>query len=290
MVLPDQHLDSRLSITSDTGWVAMGAVGLRWPAWRLELEGAHRQNDAALPFLRSSGEIKSDSIMLNAVRNLDMGWKIIPYIGAGIGAVRVNYRIPAANSDSRATGGIWQLIGGATLPLGKRWEAYADYRYFDSFSTDVTLAGSRLDGNYHGHEVTAGLRWSFWQAPAPVVAAAPAPAPLPPPKDYVIYFEFNKSNITNAAGAVLDELKSTSSGQPVSVVGHTDTSGSAASNQQLSERRANATAKALMGRGVQVDSASGRGENEPAVKTGDGVKEPLNRRAVIYLGKGPASH
>jgi len=71
----------------------------------------------------------------------------------------------------------------------------------------------------------------------------------------------------------------------VVVVGHTDTSGSVRYNQRLSERRAKAVADALVGLGVnqsllQVDW---KGETEPAVATGDGVKEPLNRRSTINI-------
>ena len=71
----------------------------------------------------------------------------------------------------------------------------------------------------------------------------------------------------------------------VVVVGHTDTSGSAAYNVRLSERRAKAVADALVGLGVNqgVLSVDWKGETEPAVQTGDGVKEPLNRRTTIDI-------
>jgi len=69
------------------------------------------------------------------------------------------------------------------------------------------------------------------------------------------------------------------------VVGHTDTSGSAAYNVRLSERRAKATADALVGAGVNQTALAvdWKGETMPAVATGDGVKEPLNRRATIDI-------
>jgi outer membrane protein OmpA-like peptidoglycan-associated protein len=72
----------------------------------------------------------------------------------------------------------------------------------------------------------------------------------------------------------------------VSVVGHADTSGSAAYNVRLSERRARAVADAMVGLGVNpgIITADWRGESQPAVATGDGVKEPLNRRATIDIG------
>ena len=56
-------------------------------------------------------------------------------------------------------------------------------------------------------------------------------------------------------------------------------------NMRLSERRAKATADQLVADGVQqsVLDVSWKGFTEPAVQTGPGVKEPLNRRAVISV-------
>jgi outer membrane protein OmpA-like peptidoglycan-associated protein len=72
----------------------------------------------------------------------------------------------------------------------------------------------------------------------------------------------------------------------VVVVGHADTSGSAAYNIRLSERRAKTVADALVAGGVNGSTVSvdWKGESAPAVSTGDGVKEPLNRRATINIG------
>ena len=64
------------------------------------------------------------------------------------------------------------------------------------------------------------------------------------------------------------------------VVGHTDTVGSARYNQKLSECRANAAATNLEGKGVPDGAihTSGKGKTDLLIQTGDGVKEPQNRR------------
>ena len=94
--------------------------------------------------------------------------------------------------------------------------------------------------------------------------------------------------ITDEAQAVIsDAANYAKSGNAtrVVVVGHTDTSGSAAYNVRLSERRAKAVADALVGMGVAQTALSvdWKGETQPAVATGDGVKEPLNRRSTIDI-------
>ncbi|RYF97899.1 MAG: OmpA family protein, partial [Caulobacteraceae bacterium] len=119
------------------------------------------------------------------------------------------------------------------------------------------------------------------------------PPPPPPPaaaeaKQFVVYFPFDQYVLTPEAQAVVQEAATyATSGNAtrVIVVGHTDTSGPADYNMRLSERRAKATADALVGLGVgqstlQVDW---KGETDLAVPTPDGVKEPLNRRSTIDI-------
>lgn len=112
--------------------------------------------------------------------------------------------------------------------------------------------------------------------------------------DYVVYFGFSKANMTTAAMAVVDDVVDAlkAFAQPlVSIVGHTDTVGSVASNQRLSERRADSVESALLSRastaGVTVGSVTkaGRSETELAVSTGDNVREPRNRRATIAISE-----
>ena len=104
----------------------------------------------------------------------------------------------------------------------------------------------------------------------------------------MIYFPFDQYVITPEAQAVLqDAAKYTMDGHASKevVVGHTDTSGSVAYNLRLSERRAKATADALVSLGVSQDilAVSWTGQEDLAVPTPPGVKEPLNRRSTIHI-------
>jgi outer membrane protein OmpA-like peptidoglycan-associated protein len=70
------------------------------------------------------------------------------------------------------------------------------------------------------------------------------------------------------------------------VTGHTDTVGSQAYNQGLSERRAESVKAEMVRQGMTEGDIMtvGRSFNDPLVPTGPGVREPQNRRAVIDLG------
>ena len=73
----------------------------------------------------------------------------------------------------------------------------------------------------------------------------------------------------------------------VDVYGFTDTTGSDALNQRLSEQRAQAVADYLSSRGVARARIATQGYGERydylRVKTGDNVSEPLNRRVEIKI-------
>jgi outer membrane protein OmpA-like peptidoglycan-associated protein len=103
-----------------------------------------------------------------------------------------------------------------------------------------------------------------------------------------VYFPFDQYVITPDAQAVVNDAANyaqSGNATRVVVVGHTDTSGSNAYNVRLSERRAKAVADALVAAGVNQSTLSvdWKGETMPAVDTGDGVKEPLNRRSTIDI-------
>lgn len=103
----------------------------------------------------------------------------------------------------------------------------------------------------------------------------------------LIYYEFDKgqsAETRNTINRILDvgQFCNISS---VRVVGHTDTSGAAAYNLGLSQRRASDAQAELVRQGVNggVISSEGKGETEPFVQTGNGVREQLNRRTEVLI-------
>lgn len=71
----------------------------------------------------------------------------------------------------------------------------------------------------------------------------------------------------------------------IRLIGHSDTSGSAAENLEISLERAEAVRDRLVALGLPLFMIEvvARGESDPAVATGDGVAEALNRRVVIEV-------
>ncbi len=102
-----------------------------------------------------------------------------------------------------------------------------------------------------------------------------------------IYYEFNKARSAETQAKIdrILDIGQFCNVDSISVVGHTDTVGSAAYNQRLSERRAQDARDELVRDGVDAAkiSSSGAGETQLFVQTADGVKEDLNRRTEVLI-------
>ncbi|RCW91236.1 OmpA family protein [Winogradskyella arenosi] len=107
-----------------------------------------------------------------------------------------------------------------------------------------------------------------------------------------IYFEFNKSNITNQGALELDKLVAIMKAYPemnILVKSHTDSKGNAAYNLKLSERRAQSTVQYLISKGIDKSrlSAEGMGSTAPKIDcepcTED--QDAQNRRSEFLIVK-----
>ena len=132
--------------------------------------------------------------------------------------------------------------------------------------------------------LTALAAASFLALPA--IAGAQAAASL---RGFLVYFDLDSAELTEGGAGIVRDFAEIHALQPVSriiVVAHADTAGEAAHNRALSQQRARRIADALAEEGVDpaIIMLDPRGESEPAVPTGDGVAEQLNRRAeIVYL-------
>ncbi|MFN5904045.1 MAG: OmpA family protein, partial [Novosphingobium sp.] len=119
----------------------------------------------------------------------------------------------------------------------------------------------------------------------------PPPAPVCNKGPYIVFFDWDKSDITPEAASILDSAVTAyanCANVPIMLAGYADRSGTPKYNQGLSERR-NASVRAyLTSRGIAdgAITSQGFGENNPRVPTADGVRELQNRRVEITYGPG----
>jgi OOP family OmpA-OmpF porin len=170
-------------------------------------------------------------------------------------------------------------------------------------STAVVTGAS---GGYQGFPiaprmffVTLAAKFGGSDASAPAVAAyipppVVAPAPVTTPKSYLVFFDFNKSDLTPQAVNLVYQAAHNAGPARVTkleVIGHTDTVGSDAYNMRLSRRRAESVAAQLEKDGIPSSEIEivAKGKRDLLLPTADGVKEPQNRRVQIVYEGGPIS-
>jgi len=170
------------------------------------------------------------------------------------------------------------------------------------------------DNGFFDMIASVGLSWSFGAppraprpspAPAPARPAPPAPAPQPAPQpapapapaapevlfefDTRVFFAFDSAALRDSARRELDAAAGVLGERDetilIEVAGHTDSIGTEAYNQRLSERRAQAVADYLVGRGIARGrlEVRGYGETRPAVANDSPENRQRNRRVVLSV-------
>ena len=112
-------------------------------------------------------------------------------------------------------------------------------------------------------------------------------APITPPV-FIIYFDFDKDNLTPKAIATINEIKQANeTWQPRRIIlsGHTDLAGLNTYNEDLSSRRVGNVKNGLILSGVIENKIEFNwlGERHPAIKTRDGQRKAENRRVEVHL-------
>jgi outer membrane protein OmpA-like peptidoglycan-associated protein len=105
-----------------------------------------------------------------------------------------------------------------------------------------------------------------------------------------ISFDSGRSAVKPQLANVLNQFANTLNSNPgtaITIIGHTDSSGSDAVNNPLSLDRANSTRDYLIARGVAVArlSTEGRGSREPIADNSTAEGRAKNRRVEIYVAE-----
>jgi outer membrane protein OmpA-like peptidoglycan-associated protein len=108
------------------------------------------------------------------------------------------------------------------------------------------------------------------------------------PVHFILSFKRNSTKLKSESLKILPDIIGTIKERysvNISVVGHTDTAGDKNYNLNLSRRRAGRVSSLLVDRGVRREYiyTTSHGEENPLVKTGDNVHEPLNRRVEVIV-------
>ncbi|HEY3158104.1 MAG TPA: OmpA family protein [Vicinamibacterales bacterium] len=105
---------------------------------------------------------------------------------------------------------------------------------------------------------------------------------------FTLYFQFESDQLTTESRALVPQVVQAVKDYPfpdVVVIGHTDTTGGAASNVELGLRRANVVRRLLLDAGLDgsIMDVTSHGEADLLVATPDDTFEPRNRRVEISV-------
>lgn len=191
---------------------------------------------------------------------------------------------------------------GASYRLSQRWSLRAEYQLIDGIGDSNTQQADM-------HFTSLGLTYHFGQrtvstnqsTPATTVTPTPIAAPVesitPVHKEVVkewhtvslsaqSLFEFDSAQMKNSSEltSLINKLNE-NKGKSIRIVGHTDSVGSEAYNQKLSEQRAQAVAIYLVNQGINdsLIAIEGRGENAPVADNHTAEGRAKNRRVEVMF-------
>ncbi len=321
-------INNAANVDHDYGYDVDGIIGYDFGAFRMEAEVGYRQaqvdgyssttttgRGGAFPaavagtFNGAAGKTSALSFMLNGLIDFGDDDGLNGFIGGGAGVARVkmsNYSINPAGSflNDSDTGFAYQALAGVRAPLTDHIDVGLKYRFFNVDNVDtIDSLGRANSGRFRSHSILGSFIYNFGEpaAPPPPPAPAPAPEPAPPPPPppaavctpgpYIVFFEWDKSDVTPEAASILDNAVTAygDCGQAqVMLAGHADKSGTPKYNLALSQRRNDSVQAYLTSKGIPggVITTKAFGESAPRVETADGVRELQNRRVEITYGPG----
>lgn len=301
------------------------ALGLRLAPFRVELNAdIMRQDAGSANFINDgnlgaavglasltgttvplTGTIQNIPVMANLLYDFDTGTPFTPYIGIGVGmSVFSLHNVSTAGArlfDTSQLVFAYQPMVGVNYAITDQIDLGLQYRYFatsDAILRDA--AGNRFAIRSSSHNVLASLTYYFSPPSRPAAEAEARPNPTPvvmPPatgatgpkparREFLVFFDFDKSTLTSAAKRVIDEAVAAyqrDKSSNITLRGYTDAVGSQAYNLELSRKRAMAVYGYMNEKGVAARDmgVDWQGKNNPRVPSEK--REPQNRRVEIEM-------
>ncbi|HTJ91000.1 MAG TPA: OmpA family protein [Acidocella sp.] len=312
VILDNTTQKNSVRILTHNGWTGEASVGYGFGnGFRVELEGDYYSNNFSktkFPTqIATSGKEQKYGVFANGLYDFDVGLPyLFPYLGAGIGYQKSyfnGYEAGTVFINKARPALAYQGIAGLAFPIPAvpGLSATIEYRFMaltgsrkyngaDFVAGRGATNASYTVGSQYNNSIMVGLRYQLYTPPpppppAPAPVAAPAPAPA---QTYLVFFDWDKYNLTPRAVQIIAQAAEASHSQNVTrlnVSGYTDTSGTPRYNLGLSIRRAKAVAAQLVADGVPSSEIEihGFGQTHLLVPTGPGVREPQNRRVEIVL-------
>lgn len=205
-------------------------------------------------------------------------WNLFAKVGAA-------YMMAGDEKDFVPTGSL-----GAEYQINYNWSLRAEYQRYQDMSDDVI---EDMDSDFFG----IGFNYKFGSEPVvqeevveEVVETRPATRIVehvyPAQTTATVQFDLESAEVKDAStlsGTV--DLMNTYPQAQVEITGYSDTTGSAAYNQQLTEKRAKAVADEFQAKGIAAErmTVKGMGEANPVASNETRQGRQMNRRVEVVV-------
>lgn len=301
------------------------SLGLRYShyyqnsPWGAQI-GFDRIANADIDIAGATGDIDANRYFINALYGLGESGKLKTFLLGGLGYEDVDSNFASMDSQMFANLGI-----GLRYALSECWSVVAEAKYIRKFEDNLNDFALSLGLGYSFGKAAPKPAPTPQAKPEPKPEPAkitPTPAPKPEPKDsdndgvinsldkcpdtpygtkvgqdgcplmieLDVYFDTDKSNVKAIYFDEIDKAVSAMKQMPWvsgTVVGHTDSRGSNAYNQKLSQKRADAVMAEMVKKGVEPSKlqAVGKGESEPVASNETDEGRAKNRRVEVHFNK-----
>ena len=232
----------------------------------------------ALPVLLASGLLSGCATHSDGSAPLNQRtWPICSLIGGLVGG-----GLGAIESSGWAAGGAaLGLLGGGLICYAQDGDEDGDGVFDRRDRCPDTPADTPVE--HHGCPLP-----QYPASTPPVEPQAPASEVITLNDAGKVLFDFDRSDLTAAARSQLDGLMGKLSHANVAsirVVGHTDSVGTDAYNEGLSERRASSVVEYLLTQGLAPEklTSEGKGESEPVADNETEEGRAQNRRVELHI-------
>lgn len=152
---------------NDGTWGAHVALGAKHGAFRLETEyntgkTAHKKID--LDGDAAKANLRTESILVNAYWDIDLCSRFTPYVSAGAGLAKLNFRAKSEDGvmKSNPSNFAWQIGAGVSYAATDSIDVDLGYRYVDMGAARIMKMGDmEYKINTARHELYAGIRYNF---------------------------------------------------------------------------------------------------------------------------------
>ncbi|WP_153448527.1 OmpA family protein [Vibrio algicola] len=288
------------SNVDDDAWAGSVYGGYQFNTW-LSLEGGYNYLGKS-HYDAEKTKLQNFELGAKADWNITDSWNLFGKLGGAYNNVQASNFAGDDNNISLMLG------AGIEYQISHNWRLRGEYQWFDNAGDNVSDgAGYRAqpDVNY----VSVGIAYYFGQAAVaeatpmaapvedqpmveePVQESAPVVAEAPKEELAVTLstgaFTHDSTELTPAAKESMHPVADKLKAEPeltVEIVGHTDSSGSEAYNQKLSQQRAQSAADYLVSQDVDANRivVKGEGETGPIADNATAEGREKNRRVEVF--------